>query len=396
MKIVRISTRIYPDYGGPAKQAFLMSRYLSNRNIDVINIACIPKDKPYIKKEKINDKFEVIYLPFHAPGVTSSLFTLFWFFIKFFLFAIKELITIIRKEPVHLIHAHTPLPSGFVAYTIHKLFKIPYFYTLHGLDIPTPFLLHFDFKFSVKHSVKTFTVSHTLKHLLTRTFDLSNIVQLPNGIETSKYYRVSSQQEKNRVLTRLKLMDIIKRDDRIIAYVGYMILPQKVQGMIDFLLAFHDFFQNLDAKEQLAYKLLYIGDGEYYSRLERKIQELNLSDQVFLLGKRNDVDEILAVSDLLALTSYVEGFPNVLLEAMSSSVPCIGTNVGDIKSIIGSAGYIVTPGDINGIKQSLHDYFSLSNEEREKLRNKARSRVEKRFDIAAVGETLIDFYSLRE
>jgi len=394
MRIVRISTRIYPDYGGPAKQAYLLSKFCSEHNIKVTNIACTPKNIPYTQREIINKNFDVIYLPFHAPGVNSSLVTLILFFIRFFVSTFKELIKIIKKESVQLIHSHTPLPAGFIAFLFYKVFKVPYFYTIHGLDIPIPFLLKFDFNISVKNSKRTFTVSNVVKKLLSNKYQLSNVIQFPNGIETSNYFHANSVFQKEEILQNLGIARLIKKEDQIIAYIGYMFLPQKVHGMIDFLEGFSQFYSNLKEPEKRKIKLLYIGDGEFSYLLENKIKELDLEQSVFFLGKRDDIRDILAVSDLLALTSYKEGFPNVILEAMASKVPCLVSNAGDMELIVSNTGYVVKVGNIHDIEMRLHDYFSLSDVMRNQLKNEAFNRVKSEFDIKIVSKKLIQYYNL--
>jgi len=396
MKIIRISTRIYPDSGGPAKQAFLLSKYCAKNNLDVINIACIPKNKKYVDKEIINENFTIYYLPFHAPGYNSNLITLLIFFIKFFIYSTLKIYKITRNTKINLIHAHTPLPSGFIAYFFYKLMKIPYFYTLHGLDIPTPFLLYFDFLLTIKNAQKNFTVSRSLANYLIQNYNVKNVVPLPNGIEISSFRSVSnSLDQKRNIIEELNLQQTLSPNDKIISYIGYMILPQKVKGMVDFLRGFNGFLSELHQKvEQNRYKLLYIGDGEFSYRLKEKVHDFNLEHNVFLLGKRNDVKELLSVSDLLGLTSYIEGFPNVLLEAMASKVPCLVSNVGDMKFIVNDTGYIIKPGAIREIRENLKYFFSQSDEEVDRLKEKAFQRVKNKFNINAISKKLIRFYQL--
>ncbi len=390
MNILRISTRIYPDVGGPAKQARILSEFFSNNEFSSFNITCLPKNKYNIKKEKINKNFIIYYLPLHAPKINLGLFRYLGFIIKYLIYGFIKSIKIHRKFHIDIIHAHTPPPPGFIAYIMSKIFRIPYFYTIHGLDYPLP---NFDIKTVVKNSKKTFTITRKMENYLTYKFKLININWLYNGIETSKYFHINSIEQKEDIIKQLDLNSIIKKDDFIISYIGFMIFQQKVKGMIDFLHAFNLFLEDLDEIERKKIKLLYIGDGKYSPNLERKISKLNLQNNAFIIGKRKEIKEILAITDLLALTSHVEGFPNVLLEAMASKVPCLGTNVGEIKFIIGDTGYIVEPGDFKNIKKKLNEFLNLSVEERIKLAEKAFIRVKYHFDINSVGKKLINQYT---
>ena len=96
---------------------------------------------------------------------------------------------------------------------------------------------------------------------------------------------------------------------------------------------------------------------------------------------------------MLALTSYLEGFPNVLLEAMASKIPCLGTNVGEIKHIIGETGYIVKPGDTKSMEKKIENFYNLTKIERTKLNEKAYKRLNNLFDVNIIGKKIIKFYS---
>jgi glycosyltransferase involved in cell wall biosynthesis len=205
----------------------------------------------------------------------------------------------------------------------------------------------------------------------------------------------NSLDQKREVIEELNLQQTISADDKIISYIGYMILPQKVKGMVDFLKGFKGFLSEFHQKEeQNRYKLLYIGDGEFSYRLKEKIHDFNLVHNVFLLGKRDDVKELLSVSDLLGLISYIEGFPNVLLEAMASKVPCLVSNVGDMKFIVNDTGYIIQPGDIHMIRENLKHFFSQSDEKVDQLKENAFQRVKNKFNIDTISKKLIRFYQL--
>ena len=68
------------------------------------------------------------------------------------------------------------------------------------------------------------------------------------------------------------------------------------------------------------------GDGTLHDRLLSLIDNLELSDKVFLMGATSDVGRALQTADLFVLSSDFEGMPNALMEAMAIGVPCISTD----------------------------------------------------------------------
>ena len=394
MRILRISTRNFPDIGGPAKQAYLLSKYCSKNKIKTINIACKSNGNSFFKNKKINDNFEIYYLPFSAPKSSAGLITRIIFFFKFIIYGLLKAIKIRRKFKIDFIHAHSPFPSGFIAYFFSKIFKIPYIYSIHGTDYPFSFLFNLDINLIAYNSKKTILVSRKLVNLLNKKFKLKNLCWIPNAIESSEHFHASTEEERKVLIESLNLDSFLKIDDNIILYIGYMIFLQKTVGMIDFLVAFQNFLKNLKENEKMKkYKLLFVGNGKYADLLKTKIRDLKLEENVIFLGRRDDIKELLAIADLLTLTSYIEGSPNVILEAMASSVPCLGTNVGEIKNIIGNTGYIVNPGDIINIEKNLVNFFDLSKIQRSELMEKAKTKIKNQFDINVIGKKWMRLYS---
>lgn len=86
----------------------------------------------------------------------------------------------------------------------------------------------------------------------------------------------------------------------------------------------HEYICKLAQRDKMKKCLfLIIGDGSEYSFVENKIQEYNVEENVKLVGKRNDVAEILNILDLFVMPSEHEGFPIVLIEAQVNGLPCI-------------------------------------------------------------------------
>jgi glycosyltransferase involved in cell wall biosynthesis len=164
--------------------------------------------------------------------------------------------------------------------------------------------------------------------------DISKLIWIPVGIDLNNFFHIKTDAEKKKIIRDLDLSHIINVDDSIILYVGFMDLKQKVLGMIDFLYGFKDFLNIISENQKKKLKLLYVGDGKYQYLLNNEINNLQLNDNVFLLGIRLEIEKFYAISDFGALTSYMEGFPIVLLEAVASKIPCICTDVGEVKEIV--------------------------------------------------------------
>jgi L-malate glycosyltransferase len=102
------------------------------------------------------------------------------------------------------------------------------------------------------------------------------------------------------------------------------------------------------------WSLLLVGEGPERSGIERMIASANLQERVFMLGRRLDVHDVLDAADLVVLPSYSEGMPNAVLEAMAHGVPVVASDVGGVRSLLGSgAGIIVAPGDDQALADAL-------------------------------------------
>ena len=129
------------------------------------------------------------------------------------------------------------------------------------------------------------------------------------------------------------------------------------------------------------------------------IQEAGLRESFHLLGERADLQLIYPALDIATMTSVaVEGFPNVLGEAMACGVPCVATDVGDAAHVIGDTGLIVRAGDDAALAQAWLQLCQLSPEGRQDLAQRALRRVQENFDlshIAALYQSLYQSQALR-
>jgi glycosyltransferase involved in cell wall biosynthesis len=136
------------------------------------------------------------------------------------------------------------------------------------------------------------------------------------------------------------------------------------------------------------------GDGPERMELERQRDRLGLSDRVEFLGYRSDVPALLASADAFVLPSEMEQQPLVLIEAMGSGKPVIGTDVGGVAEMVGDAGLVVPPGDVAALAAALATLTTASSPgvwgERAEARARARFSVERLRDAhAALYDSLL-------
>jgi glycosyltransferase involved in cell wall biosynthesis len=127
--------------------------------------------------------------------------------------------------------------------------------------------------------------------------------------------------------------------------------PQVVVAAAGRLSAEKGFDVFVDAVAQLTDEtpdagFILFGDGPLRPQLERRIADRNLAGRFVLGGFRDDLSRLLPQADLLVLSSYTEGMPVILLEALAAGLPVVATAVGGVPEVIddGRSGYLVPPG----------------------------------------------------
>ncbi|HHF8025484.1 TPA: glycosyltransferase, partial [Escherichia coli] len=119
-----------------------------------------------------------------------------------------------------------------------------------------------------------------------------------------------------------------------------------------------------------------VGDGELMSVIkEHYLEDELLHNRLLLLGWRNDISDILKASDVFVLPSLWEGMPLAILEAQSTGLPCVVSNINGNKSLVTNKfdGYLVELNDINSFINALVNiseknvYARMSNNCRAKI-----------------------------
>ena len=107
--------------------------------------------------------------------------------------------------------------------------------------------------------------------------------------------------------------------------------------------------------------------------------ERGLVQQARWLGLRRDMPALLDAADGFVLASAWEGMPLAVGEAMAMAKPVVATDVGGVRELLGDAGIVVPAGNAEAFAEAMLDVMSRSTEERQRLGDAARARIEAGF-----------------
>ncbi|HWF49005.1 MAG TPA: glycosyltransferase [Solirubrobacteraceae bacterium] len=138
--------------------------------------------------------------------------------------------------------------------------------------------------------------------------------------------------------------------------------------------------------------LVIAGDGRCRQELEQRSRELGLDGKVHFLGRRSDVDAILAAADVAALSSDFEGTPLFIAECMANHTPVVATAVGGVPEVIedGRTGLLVPPRDPAALADGLTRLLADPSERR-RIADEAYRRSD-RFTLDAVAARFGELY----
>lgn len=140
-------------------------------------------------------------------------------------------------------------------------------------------------------------------------------------------------------------------------------------------------------------RFLVVGDGPLMAELTERARELGLGDAVTFTGSTDQVGEVLARTDVFALTSIKEGCSNVILESMAAGRPVVATAVGGNPELIeeGETGFLLPVGDYEGIARRVLELLR-DDDLRRTMGAAGRERVLAKYTTERMVEDTMDFY----
>ena len=255
----------------------------------------------------------------------------------------STMVDVIMNHDLDLLHVHYAIPHASAAYMAKQIVKqktgrnVPVITTLHGTDIT---LVGKDktyepvVTFSINESDAITAVSQNLKDETYKSFPIRKEIEvIHNFVDVGRFNK--------------KPIDAFRK---VIAPNGEKILMhasnfRKVKRVDDVIRIF------AAVREAMPAKLLMVGDGPERPATEELVRELGIDEDVRFLGKQEQMEDILAVSDVFLLPSEYESFGLAALEAMAARAVVISSNAGGLTEINvqGVTGFMANVGDIESM-----------------------------------------------
>jgi len=208
---------------------------------------------------------------------------------------------------------------------------------------------------------------------------VSKISVVRSGIDLVRYNKNGLDKERKK--SELK----INADDFL---VGMMARLERVKGAAYFIEAV-----KYISDEFSKAKFLIVGDGPLKENLTLLARRLGIYDKITFTGWREDIPDILSITDIVVLPSLNEAVGRILLEAGASGKPIVATAVGGVPEIIrnGETGFLVPPGDSKKIAEAV---VSLLKDEKKRLQMglTAKNRVSSDFNENRMTGEIHDLY----
>lgn len=205
----------------------------------------------------------------------------------------------------------------------------------------------------------------------------SKIQVVLNGIDTDRY-RPVDDSEKQKIRQSLG----IEKKAILVTYVGQI---ADYKGITDLLSAIE-----LLKETGISFFYIFVGSGPLEDRVINSGE-----NNIKILGKRNDVNKILAASDIfVAPSTWHEAFGFAIAEASACRVPVIATNVGGIPEIVDNdiSGFVVPIRAPQEIADKLQ-ILALNKDLREKMGNEGHRRAIEKFTVERMAFETCQLYS---
>lgn len=336
-------------YGGSSRCLLGWIKKLNREKFDTI--VTVHYDGPAIQKIR-KSEVRVIDIPFKSFYVYRSLaqngiFAISYLLsvLDFLFFCIPTsilLFFIIKKYGVNIIHLNAKLIGVIPGILAAKFTGILCVCHLHDIKIPLK-----KEKFFAKGVDCFIVLTKKAFDLYKKVFTNKRIELIPNGIDLEEYKNINN-------FHNLRSEFNVKEEEIIVGMVGRLV---EGKGFPDFIKA-----AKIICNKYVKVKFFIVGsatneDKKYEDYLKKFVKESNLERDVIFTGWREDAKRIMSVLDIIvhASSTFPEGFPLTILEAMALGKPLVVTDVPGSSEIVinGKTAYVVPPANPEELAKAL-------------------------------------------
>lgn len=318
MKIVIFTDTFLPQINGIVNATINLAKGLADKGHKVYIIA--PKFKKYSKEIKYKN-IKIIRV--------SSIPAYFYEDFKFTLPFDFNILNILKKEKIDIIHFQTPMSLGVQAIIISKILKKPLVGTFHTFFTDPQYLKHAKLNFNLVQNLSwtyarayynqcdliTCPAASTKNELIHNNIK-KNIKVISNGINLSKLTLKNNSNNKNK--------------SKNLLFIGRIAYEKNIPYLIDCF--------RLVLKEISNAKLIIVGDGPQIDEIKKMINKYNLQKNIIMKGRIEHEkliqSDIFKNSRIFISASTTENQPMTVLEAQAKALPCIGINKRGMKDLI--------------------------------------------------------------
>lgn len=291
----------------------------------------------------------------------------------------------LHRNAVDIVHAFLPMPVmwSYLALRLVPSRRRPVFIpsernTLQGISAIQMGLRRFIYPRAELITANARSVAREISEKL--GVDPERVAYIPNGIDSAYWKRAAQKEPDVEIDHTCFNLAMIAR-----------FAPQKNHRVVLEALSM------LPRDEILAWRVWFVGNEEFPGlarSIRREIHLRGLEPIVRVLPPMRNVGALLSRMDGLLLPSGREGFPNVVLEAMTLGLPVVASGVGDVPEMIapGRTGFIVKPGDAGELARAMAALRDMPESERRTMGIKAQEVVESRYTISGVTSRHVELY----
>ena len=272
--------------------------------------------------------------------------------------AVKQLKKIINEEKFDIVHCHTPMGAvvaRLATKSARKKYGIRVIYTCHGFHFykGAPKLNWMIFypieKWLAKYTDTLITINKedynlAITKLNKRCHDIQYVPGV--GIDTKKFQINLSDKEKNKIRESIGL----EKKDFVLTCVARLDKNKNQSFLINVM-------EKL-VKEKNNIHLLLVGPDELNGYYQNMVSEKKMKKYIHFLGRREDIPQILSISDIVVSASLREGLPVNVMEAFAASKPVVALKCRGMDDLIKNDinGYIVS--DLDCFVESISKLYT--------------------------------------